>query len=1195
LLLGALLLCFVLGTLHARRPSLLVHCARPALSQWSWWVDLDYLRELHAKGFEVDYTDRHADFTWDRVRRYDVLVLYTVPLESGKYLDNSPDQPPYRDEFIGIVERFLQDGGSVLLMARSINGDETFRPLIERWGARIPHERIEESDPERVRPMPRMRGKEKLWFTDAVLESPVSRGVQQVWLPFTPHYRAAETMPIEVSPDWTVVLRGGPSSRTRPTDSGGTRWELPPRARIREGGVREPDLFAIRRYAAGRIAFCAIWPQYSIGQGTRWLYERRVLERGIDGRPSHFGRLIENTLRWLAEPRRAASPDRGFRTDLERLRPPNLRSGAEEAMLRKSLRQAPDPTRALEGARGGRILRGLIGASTTWGGGRGGVREYAAAARDSGLDFVVFLERYSALVPAGFERLRRRCRAHSDTTLRLIPGYWLETNTGNRIFFFGEEIELLPGELLFDGRLSLQDRDPVSGDYVAGTRLQRWLQRSVLARDGANVGYFGFSDREQALPLEDLRLYSVAALRLFRGGQQVEENLPAYLRCAADGLPPAPVALHLLDSPADLRDAAADAKGLTYLRADDLDELRPALSYAGLFRAPQLFVSSGPMIELWPMAKQHYTLAAEDYVSRPARLSCPLAIRSETGLREVRIYQGERLFRRFLCHGERRFETVLELSAAVQRTLVVVAEDLRGGVAVGNALRAWKAGDLTPVLCGDRINHCTGQPWLAKGPGAVQVHVTPAIDGGQTWDGGPQGLRPLVRFVHANRPVLTSSKGIEGRNGFQNRAVVELSDEGVARVSATLARLYETRVPVVNAWGTYGPLAGPTRLFRSKATLTVFDRPVVGPQPYGYPGVGEKSGAEVSLFENRFEFLKKQRVHSLKLFHQQPYKGGFPVTVTHGRGEEIRRSYTLTPAGWPQDDLILLRGDWLAFSGPPSTNPSVHFNRGEPMRVRSASRKALALLFEGALDGFRVRRGEAHPYELLSLAFPLGARPLDASRLLRLVRLVDRPPGLELLHGRRLRDDGWPIEIEAEGGWAALRLGPVEPDLAVPIPLRISGLHPRWSAGVLLVEGYTAGRYGPGRNRYRSAGLDAEGRAYATLFAHLAPRTEVVVGHPVVCDRRELFVEVTRLDDEPAPGRWSVTVHNPTERSIETRCSLAFAAPGLAIFEGTLRIEPGAERSLDRRAPGSSAASGLSDGDEMPAGAEVPATLRQRR
>ena len=91
LLFGLLLPGLLAASSEARQPSVLVHCARANVSQWSWWVDLDYLQELHRQGFEVDYTDQHSDFTWERIRQHDVLVLYSVPLQHGKYFDNSPD------------------------------------------------------------------------------------------------------------------------------------------------------------------------------------------------------------------------------------------------------------------------------------------------------------------------------------------------------------------------------------------------------------------------------------------------------------------------------------------------------------------------------------------------------------------------------------------------------------------------------------------------------------------------------------------------------------------------------------------------------------------------------------------------------------------------------------------------------------------------------------------------------------------------------------------------------------------------------------------------------------------------------------------------------------------------------------------------------------------------------------------------
>jgi hypothetical protein len=56
-------ICSTYTSAAVRKPSVLIHCARSTVDQWYWWVDLDYLRELHASGFEVDYTDVHSDLT----------------------------------------------------------------------------------------------------------------------------------------------------------------------------------------------------------------------------------------------------------------------------------------------------------------------------------------------------------------------------------------------------------------------------------------------------------------------------------------------------------------------------------------------------------------------------------------------------------------------------------------------------------------------------------------------------------------------------------------------------------------------------------------------------------------------------------------------------------------------------------------------------------------------------------------------------------------------------------------------------------------------------------------------------------------------------------------------------------------------------------------------------------------------------
>ena len=1117
-----------------RAPAVLVHCPRASPDQWGFWVDLDYLKELRERGFEVDYTDQHSDFTWERVRRYDVLVLYVCPLAVGGYYDNTPDAPPYRDEFVSIVERFLAEGGGVFLMARSIDADESFLPLLERWGARIAHERIEERDPARLAVTPRMGGRHRLWFVDDVPESPVSRGVSQVWLPLTPHYASLETMAVDVTDDWRVVLRGSGTSRAGP--------------------LERPALAAIRAHGAGRIAFCAVWPQYSLGQGTKWLYDRRVRERGVGDRPSHVGRLVENLLRWLAEPNGRSVG--GYETDAGRLVMPNLRPGAREAFLARSARR-PDGARRLATALArGTIVRGLIGARIGDGPASREVARYARAARETGLSFVAFLQDGARLDDARLAELREACIRQSTPDLALYAGYAMETNTGNGLFLFGPGVELPPAELRSEGRLNQQRQDPRSGEVVEGpAALVDWLGHRMMNGRRVAIGYFGFDDRPHAQSIDDLRLYSMLALTLHRDGRRVEDQLEAYLANAAGTLPPAPVAVHLLDSPRALERAARERRGLTYARVEAPEKLWSALAYPPSYESPNVFVSDGPLVEVWPGVQGYSTFAAEDFAARAAYLPVPLAVSSPAGLDEVRVYDGPRLLRRFDARGATRLRDVLELPASEQRTLILVARDRAGGRAVSSALRTYKFGERAIGFCGDRINDCKADGLMARGPGMLPVAIAPEIDGGATWDGGPLGARPALRLGRALRPQLVSDLGREGERGFANRPQLVLADEGVVRVRAILDRVYAARVPVVNPWHTFGPLGGSSRLLRAEARLTVFDRPSLGPRPAGPAGFASGYGAAVSRFESDITFLRDQTVESLDVLAQEPHDGPFPLWLVHGRGDEVIGRYELRPGAAVPRAPRLATGDWLGCFGDDTLNLSVHLNRGQPLDLAFRTGPAtVSTAFRAAVEPAAVREGQRVHVDILSAVDPLDAPRGGLERVLEIARALMHVEGLT---GGPAAPHLGIIELDAHGESVALALGRPSVERRVPVPVEVRGLEPGSSAGVFLERGYVLGNYGSGENRYRALGVDEQGRSWLAIDPDLAPETRVVVGHPVVCDRQDAIVQVTLREDPPAEGHWHVSVHNPGPTELRTSCHAAMRVPGLDLEPAEVTVPAG--------------------------------------
>jgi len=563
------------------------------------------------------------------------------------------------------------------------------------------------------------------------------------------------------------------------------------------------------------------------------------------------------------------------------------------------------------------------------------------------------------------------------------------------------------------------------------------------------------------------------------------------------------------------------------------------------------------------MANQYYTFAAERFVAESAWLPVPIRVESTAGLKEIRVYNGSHLYRRFLLGGQRQFEELLELPASVQRTLILVAEDVEGGRSVSTALRTWKGGGLAPIFCADRINHCDSNPLLAKGPGSIEVAATPKIEAGYTWDGGPRGQHPVMRLTGALTPTLVSNLGTEGERGWAQRPVLEFADEGAVRVQSILDTRFDDEVPVVNAWRTFGPLGGPSKLFRAEVSLTAFNRPTVGPHPDRYPGMATRSGAAVSIFENDVRFLEKQTVESLSLFVQGWYRGPFPVVLVHGRGTKVVKRYDLSPGQRPQDGPLLRTHDWIGVIGAEPSNLSLHVNRGGPLKLRFRGQDDLSTTFHGQFDRVEVERDEVEHFELLSVVDPLDAPHRGLERVKALVGYLSDPTGLEVKRGRMVASDakrpmvGGLLEIAAADGAVTVSASKSATPVNVPLPVRIGGLNPNWSAGVFLHHGYALGNYGKGTNRYRAAGVDRDGHAYTALFTDHADRTEITIGHPVVCDDDRLFIQVTPRDDRGAKDSWHVSVNNPTDSAVETVCRSSFAMPGLELADQRLNVAPG--------------------------------------
>src|SRR5262249_28143758 len=171
--------------------------------------------------------------------------------------------------------------------------------------------------------------------------------------------------------------------------------------------------------------------------------------------------------------------------------------------------------------------------------------------------------------------------------------------------------------------------------------------------------------------LQDARLFAMAGVRTYRDGALVDDATDDFLETAQSTISPAPGAVHLVSSPAALRAAATAQRGLTYLTVPSRQQLWSALGYADQYSCPNVFTTDGPLIMRWPECVRVSTYGAEPFVTGRSRMDAPIDVSAEKGLREIRIYDGKELFRRFKLHGEQRFQQLLQLDGSVQRNLVL--------------------------------------------------------------------------------------------------------------------------------------------------------------------------------------------------------------------------------------------------------------------------------------------------------------------------------------------------------------------------------------------------------------------------------------------------------------------------------------------------------------------------------------------
>ncbi|MCG2658842.1 MAG: GldG family protein, partial [Kiritimatiellae bacterium] len=601
-----------------RKPSVLVIYGRGSNGQFG---DYNYYKLLNQRGFQIDYhwLDENPlrPITWDLIKQYNCLVIINPPGdEKQKEIEG---YPPYKKEMQVLLDAFLADGGGVFWMMdrMGMRGMKKMDSYLEHWGAKLPYEVIK--DPATMRT--HSRNQRPFIYTDKVAASPVSDGVKGIWFPVFYETRGGQHgLPLLVSKDWIEVVRGSDTSFTIDPQ---LQFKLSQQEeKYYKATTRRPDLktpptlYAIREAGKGRMALAALLPIYTLFGGTTWIHNGVVLDKGMAGKRSDFGKLFENTLHWLAEPSLKNGKLGGYVQDPLKLVHPHYRKKPEEFCPVADFQHPTPPCN---------VYRGLIGARTVYSSGKGTVAEYAAAASAAGLDFVVFLDEYRKLTEEKYRQLEAECKKLSTDKLLLLPGFTFKNNIKNHMFAFGQNIVWPTNSA---SQWVGKDRDELKQAYydekgqLAIATFDVWAWAATFwyvpqdPRRFRNLGYYHF-DEPTACPVRDLRLFGILGVMTYINGKLVEDVTPEYLNYVMDGNPPLACAVDLVQSPQELTQAVQAQHYLTHVAANTLKEVPRAMWYGHSYGRANVYPSRGPQIKSWAGTYRVNSYAGEPFV--PAR------------------------------------------------------------------------------------------------------------------------------------------------------------------------------------------------------------------------------------------------------------------------------------------------------------------------------------------------------------------------------------------------------------------------------------------------------------------------------------------------------------------------------------------------------------------------------------------------
>jgi hypothetical protein len=356
---------------------------------------------------------------WDDVKKYNVLIVMGIGKSNADFTLSEKNKTN-----IEILNKFLNEGGGIFYIPQWVQQNTLIPPqkaFLDPLGITPLFDDVP-VDPENS--VNATSWKIDFAKTANIAKTPLTEGVKNFWFPVNTRAGAQNhTTPFTTGTDWTIAVKGEKSCSTQTIALDGIYSN-----KAMEGKIKsEVPIMAFRQVGKGRIICFGVTSEYLFNNVASTTLEGIVMEKGLKKVPSDGYKLIENSLKWLAEPSLSETVLGGAPMNTALLENPFKTKFGTPFVW-------DDKVKRLESSASN---PGLIGARTKYSSGKGTVEKWVAEAKKNGLSFIVFLEEFSVLSRENFDNLKKDCARFTDAKFAAIPGFTIDDEVGNHYFYYG--------------------------------------------------------------------------------------------------------------------------------------------------------------------------------------------------------------------------------------------------------------------------------------------------------------------------------------------------------------------------------------------------------------------------------------------------------------------------------------------------------------------------------------------------------------------------------------------------------------------------------------------------------------------------------------------------------------------------------------------------------------------------------------